>query len=103
MCKTKWTAMHSSLQTLSDTHIYNAIETYCGRSGFHWDHDHGRMIEGEAVQAVWNEYISRKACHISIKYGNDVLRPFHNNGWEFYKQIHDIFPSGGAQGTNVFS
>ncbi|KIK91561.1 hypothetical protein PAXRUDRAFT_149213, partial [Paxillus rubicundulus Ve08.2h10] len=74
--------------------IYNAIETYCGQSGFHWDHDHGRKIEGEAVQAVWNEYIY-------LKEGMSH-QPFHNNGWEFYKQIHDIFPSGGVQGANVF-
>ncbi|KIK80573.1 hypothetical protein PAXRUDRAFT_158287, partial [Paxillus rubicundulus Ve08.2h10] len=91
MCKMKWTALKW---------IYNAIETYHGWSGFHWDHDHGGKIEGEAAQAVWNEYISRKACHTSIKYGNDVLRPFHKNGWEFYEQIHDIFPSGGTQGAN---
>ncbi|KAF9236385.1 hypothetical protein BU15DRAFT_50176 [Melanogaster broomeanus] len=55
MCKTKWTVMKR---------IYNAIETYRNRSGFHWDHDRGANIEGEAAEAVWNEYISRKVCSI---------------------------------------
>ncbi|KIK97356.1 hypothetical protein PAXRUDRAFT_765436, partial [Paxillus rubicundulus Ve08.2h10] len=93
MCKIKWKVLKW---------IYNAIETYCGQSGFHWDHNHGGKIEGEAVQVVWNKYISRKAHHTGIKLGNDILRSFHNNGWEFYEQIHNIFPSGGAQGANVF-
>ncbi|KAG2076620.1 hypothetical protein BDR04DRAFT_1003374, partial [Suillus decipiens] len=54
-CKTKWTLKQ----------IYSMIETYCNRSGFHWDDDHGAGIEGDAAIKVWNEYTQKKVCTAS--------------------------------------
>ncbi|KAG2130567.1 hypothetical protein BD769DRAFT_1355554, partial [Suillus cothurnatus] len=52
MCKTKWGS------------TYNTIQKYRQLSGVHWDNVTGANIQGEAATSVWNEYISKKVCHI---------------------------------------
>ncbi|KAH0836363.1 hypothetical protein J3R83DRAFT_7934 [Lanmaoa asiatica] len=85
MCKTKWSSLKK---------IYNTIKTYRHRSGVHWNNEHGVNITCIADEKDWSNHTSKK--------GNEVLKPYHNTGWEYHQWISNIFPSGGAQGNNTF-
>ncbi|KIK75968.1 hypothetical protein PAXRUDRAFT_45717, partial [Paxillus rubicundulus Ve08.2h10] len=63
---------------------YNVIESYHSQSGVHWGNDCGANIQGEDAVALWTQSNA----------GSAVMKPFRNNGWGYYKKIHEIFPSG---------
>ncbi|KIO03203.1 hypothetical protein M404DRAFT_92156, partial [Pisolithus tinctorius Marx 270] len=64
--------------------IYNTIMTYCRGSAEHWDNENGANICGAADMEKWGKYIQR----------NTIMKPFHNNGWEYLQFMEDIFPQG---------
>ncbi|KAI5997718.1 hypothetical protein EDC04DRAFT_2612515 [Pisolithus marmoratus] len=73
---------------------YNAIITYCSKSGKHWDNEHGTNISGALAGENWSKYVAVKA--------NILMKPFHNKGWEYMEYLEDIFPQGGATGAHTF-
>ncbi|KIK81035.1 hypothetical protein PAXRUDRAFT_157048 [Paxillus rubicundulus Ve08.2h10] len=77
--------------------IYNTIKSYCRvKSGCHWDNKNGANIQGV-------DQITIQLLTLHIYQTNVVMRPFQNSGWEHYKKISEIFPSGGATGGMAFN